>query len=106
MIELLLGFRQMSGNIYFFRASFLFKKRRRTRQLRLTFAKKFGFLIHLNFKIICSRHRQKRRLLMKPDETSKAKITAVESSLTPHFLLFLFTHLFTLTRLNHHLDGT
>ena len=52
MIELLLGFPQMSGNIYFFRASFLFKKRRRTRQLRLTFAKKFGFLIHLKFKII------------------------------------------------------
>ena len=43
---------------------------------------------------------------MKPDETSKAKITAVESSLTLHFLLFLFTHLFTLTRLNQHLDGT
>ena len=43
---------------------------------------------------------------MKPDETSKAKITAVESSLTLHFLLSLFTHLFTLTRLNHHLDGT
>ena len=46
---------------------------------------------------------------MKPQLTpqiSKAEITAVESSLTLHYLLFLFTHLFTLTRLNQHLDGT
>ena len=26
--------------------------------------------------------------------------------MTLHYLLFLFTHLFTLTRLNKHLDGT
>ena len=46
---------------------------RRTRQLRLTFAKKFGFLIHLKFKIIWSRHSQKRRLLMKPNKYQRRK---------------------------------
>ena len=43
---------------------------------------------------------------MKTQQISKTEITAVESSLTLHYLLFLFTHLFTLTRLNQHLDGT
>ena len=43
---------------------------------------------------------------MKTQQISKTEITAVESSLTLHYLLFLFTHLFTLTRLSQHLDGT
>ena len=43
---------------------------------------------------------------MKTQQILKTEITAVESSLTLHYLLFLFTHLFTLTRLNQHLDGT
>ena len=43
---------------------------------------------------------------MKTQQISKTEITAVESSLTLHYLLFLLTHLFTLTRLNQHLDGT
>ena len=73
---------------------------RRTRQLRLTFAKKFGFLIHLKFKIIWSRHSHETQ------QISKAERTAVESSLTLHYHLFLFTHLFTLARLNQHLHGT